>query len=152
MPYRLISVFESSLSDLSDTSRPHGDQPLSSNKLLVCREFFVPHADDVTIDARDFATFPDWDKRYHDPSSLCDDAASDIAEYGDSVQYHSSSHEHSDLRVIGTRGFKQGNPLSAPSVTRNESERFAPNNAQPLGEGDTFLDLAGDPSRSVSKS
>lgn len=54
--------------------------------------------------------------------------------------------------LIGTVGSKQGDPLSALSVTRAESERFVPDNAPLLAEGDTFLNLFGDLSRSVSKS
>ena len=51
--------------------------------------------------------------------------------------------------LIGAQGSKQGDPLSALSVTH---ERFAPDNAPLLAEGDTFLNLSDDPSRSVSKS
>jgi hypothetical protein len=54
--------------------------------------------------------------------------------------------------LIGTVGSKQGDPLSALSVTSGGSGRFTPNNASLLAEGDTFLNLSGDPSRSVSKS
>lgn len=48
-------------------------------------------------------------------------------------------------------GFKQEDLLSAFSVTNAESERVAPDNA-PRAEGDTSLDLSGDPSRSAFKS
>lgn len=99
---RLVSIFDPSL---SDASQPHGDQSLSSNKLLAFREIFTRRADDRTTDARDFSTFPDLDKHFHDPSSLCDDAASDLAEYGDSLQHHSSSHGHTDYRGNVCPGF-----------------------------------------------
>ncbi|KAH8992830.1 hypothetical protein EDB86DRAFT_1420178 [Lactarius hatsudake] len=171
MPSRLVSVCDSRL---SDASQPHGGKFLSSDELLAFRQFFTRRADDAPLDARDFFTFPHLDQRSHDPVSLlCDDAASDLAEYGDSVQYHSSSHGHSDLSgnvcpgfhahgypylglTIGTVGSpdsrsKQEDPLSALSVTRAESERVAPDNAPPLAEGDTFPSLYGDPSRSASK-
>ncbi|KAI9442337.1 hypothetical protein H4582DRAFT_2126828 [Lactarius indigo] len=171
MPSRFVSVCDSRL---LDASRPHGGKFLSSDELLAFRQFFTRRADDVPLDARDFSTFPHLDQHFsHDPGSLCDDAASDLAEYGDSVQYHSSSHGHSDLRgnvcpgfhahchpylgwILGTVGSpdsrsEQEDPLSALSVTRVESERVAPDNAPPLAEGDTFLDLHGDPSRSASK-
>lgn len=161
MPSRLVSICDSRL---LDASRPHGRKFLSSDELLAFREFFTRRADDTPIDAHDFSTFPNWDQRPHDTGSLCDDdAVSDLAEYGDSVQYHSSSHGHGDFRgnvcpsfhtricpypgwTLGTMGSpdsksKQEGPLSAPGVTRTES-----------AEGDTFLDLYGDPSRSASKS
>lgn len=54
--------------------------------------------------------------------------------------------------TLGIVGSKQGDRMRALSVTRAESERFVPDNAPPLAEGDTFLNLTGDPSRSVSKS
>ncbi|KAH9176560.1 hypothetical protein EDB89DRAFT_75421 [Lactarius sanguifluus] len=136
MPSRLVSVCDSRL---SDASQPHGGKFLSSDELLAFRQFFTRRADDVPLDARDFSTFPHLDQHPHDSVSLlCDDAASGLAEYGDSVQYHSSSHGHSDLR--GTVGSpdsrsKQEDPLSALSVTRVESERVAPDNALPLAEG-----------------
>ena len=57
-----------------------------------------------------------------------------------------------DWTPIGTVGPKQVVPLRALSVTRAEKERFAPDNAPLPAEGDTFLDLSGDLSRSVSKS
>jgi len=171
MPSRLVSVCDSRL---SDASRPHGGKFLSSDELLEFRQFFTRRADDVPLDARDFSTFPHLDQHSHDPVSLSDDAASDLAEFGDSVQHHSSSHGHSNFRgnvrpsfhahscphpgrTLGALGSpdsrsKQEDPLSALSVTRAESERLAPDNAPPLTEGDTFLDLHGDPSRSASKS
>ncbi|KAI9461303.1 hypothetical protein BJY52DRAFT_1260704 [Lactarius psammicola] len=148
MSSRLVSVCDSRL---LDSSRPHGGKFLSSDELLAFRQFFTRRADDVPLDARDFSTFPHLDQHSHNPVSLCDDAASDLAEYGDSVQHHSSSHGHSDftgaLWSPDSRS-KQEDPLSALSVTYVESERVAPDNAPPLAEGDTFLDLHhGDPSR-----
>lgn len=144
MPSRLVSVCDSRL---SDASGPQGGQFSSSDGLLAFREFFTRRPD--TIGARDFSTFPDLDQHSHDPS-LCEDAASDLAECGDSVQHYSSSHGHSGIR--GTMRppdsrSKQGGPLNALSVARAGSERVAPDTAPLLAEGDTFLDLYGDPSR-----
>ena len=161
---------------LPGASRPHERHFLSSDEqLLACRDFFTRRADVVTIDARDFSICPDSDLHSHHPgSSLCDDAASDLAEYGDSIQHHLSSHGHSDIkgnvrpsfhahncphpgRTLGTiespnSRFQQEDPLSALSVTHAETERLAPNNAPPRAEGDTFLDMFGDPTRSAFKS
>ncbi|KAH8994035.1 hypothetical protein EDB92DRAFT_354380 [Lactarius akahatsu] len=136
MPSRLVSVCDSRL---SDASQPHGGKFLSSDELLAFRQFFTRRADDAPLDARDFSTFPHLDQHSHDlVSLLCDDAASDLAEYGDSVQYHSSSHGHGDLRgTVGSPDSRsKQDPLSALSVTRVESERVAPDNALPLAEGD----------------
>lgn len=169
MTSRLVSVFGPSLSNVS---QPHGDQSLSSDKLSAFRDFFNRRPDDRTIDARKFSICPDLGNYFHDSGSFCEDAASDLAEYGDSVQYHTSSHGHGNFRdnltsapvsmrtdtliqgcaLIGTIGTKHGDLLSALSVTRAESEHFVPDNAPLLAEGDTFLNLSGDPSRSVSKS
>lgn len=172
MPSRIVSVCDPRL---SDDPRPHGGQFLSSyEQPLAYREIFTRGADIVTIDARDFSTCPDLDPPCHNPgSSLWDDAASDLAEYGSSVQHHSSSHGHSDFkgnvcpsfhahicphpgRTSGTMRSpdsrsRQDDPLSALSLTHAESERVAPDNAPPRAEGDTFLDLFGDTSRFALK-
>lgn len=110
MTTRLVSVFDPSFSSVS---QPHGDQSLSSDKLLACRDFFTRRPDDRTIDARKFSICPDLDNYFHDPGSLCDDVASDLAEYGDSVQYHSSSHGHGDCRgnvYPGFHAYRYPNP------------------------------------------
>jgi hypothetical protein len=109
---RLVSVCDPRLSDVS---RPHGGQFLSSDEqALAYREIFTRRADVVTIDARDFSidTCPNLEPHSHNPgSSLCDDAASDLAEYGDSVQHHASSHGHSDFKGNDCPSFHTQLPL-----------------------------------------
>ena len=97
MPSRLVSVSDPRL---SGASQPHGGQFLSADEqALAHREIFPGRTYVATIDARDFPAFPDLDPQSHNPgSSLCDDAASDLAEYGDSVQQHASSHGHNDFK------------------------------------------------------
>ncbi|KAI0256107.1 hypothetical protein BJV78DRAFT_1278663 [Lactifluus subvellereus] len=142
---------------------------MSSDELLGFREFLARRAEDVLLESRNLAASPISNQDAYGFDDVREDAASDLAEYGDSTASgrYSGFHRHDTISdSTNLRYPADHDPYSHPipvstalesldgksaqehllhalSIIRAEREQVASNGSSPLTRGNAFFDLRG---------
>ena len=126
-----------------------GGSIMSSDQLIAFREFLDRRAEDALIEARSCVTSPDSDHGFDD---LCEDAASDCSEYGESIlSGRRPSLDEPDIFDSVDGKSTTEDPWSALCITRSVKTWDSPDNYSLLANGDTFLDLNARPCSPASQ-
>ena len=144
---------------------------MSSDELLAVREFLAQRAEDVLIESRNLAASPISNQDAHGLDDVCEDVASDLSEYGDSISSgrHSGLHRYDTIsdsvslpypadhdpyprptsvstpvRSLDGRS-AQEELLQALSIIRAKREQVISYVSSPLAKGNAFFDSRGCP-------